>query len=60
MIFDIVIEIEIEYEQIGIPIFDNDGNEKSIMWKDTWDEFTINDIKLFGWQIELLLNYGVG
>ncbi len=53
-------EIEIEYEQIGIPIFDNDGNEKSIMWIDPWDEFTINDIKLFGWQIELLLNYGVG
>lgn len=49
-------EIEIEYEEIGIELFNEDKTFKSIMWIKPWQEFDIDGVILFGWQIELILN----
>lgn len=43
-------EIEIQYEEIGIEL--SSGN---ILWMSPWEKVRINDVELFGWEVERLL-----
>jgi replicative DNA helicase len=47
-------EIEIQYEEYGIQLINNLG-EKYIMWILPWDEFNIDGIHLYGWQVYNLI-----
>lgn len=49
-------KIEIQYEEIGIPVKGNSGNEV-VIWIKPWQKFQIGaGFELYGWEIELLLS----
>ncbi len=48
-------EIEIEYEEFGLTLVNNFGKEFT-MWIKPWDEFNIDFIHLYGWQVKQIFN----
>lgn len=49
-------KIEIQYEEIGIPVKGNSGNE-IVIWIKPWQKFQIgNGFELYGWEVESLLS----
>jgi hypothetical protein len=48
-------EITIQYNEIGIPVIGNSGNEV-IIWIKPWDKFMVGPaIEMYGWEVEELL-----
>jgi len=48
-------EVEIEYEEQGLELVNRFG-ETYIMWIAPWEQFNIDGIHLYGWQVYKLLN----